>query len=82
MTTYSLPQAPTEAPATPRQSSGVLPMAAPVVAAVVAGVVLGVADVAWSVRGGPLWTAIGNSCAGWATAAFVLGYLLRLGAVR
>lgn len=79
MTTYSLPQAhPDPATSTVRPSAWVAPLAA----AVVAGVGLGVADVAWSVRGGPLWTAIGNSCAGWATAAFVLGFLLRLDVVR
>jgi hypothetical protein len=80
MTTYTLSQA----------SSGPVDEAlgrkgswlAASVAAVVAGAALGVADVAWSVRGGPLWTAIGNSCAGWAMAAFVLGFLLRLDVFR
>jgi Family of unknown function (DUF6518) len=76
MTTYPLPHA--SAGSTARWIAWVAPLAA----AVVAGVGLGVADVAWSVRGGPLWTAIGNSCAGWATAAFVLGFLLRLDALR
>jgi hypothetical protein len=76
MTTYPLPQA--AATSVGRRSSWLAPLAS----AVVAGLVLGTADVAWSVRGGPLWTAIGNSCAGWATAAFVLGFLLRLDAVR
>jgi hypothetical protein len=75
MTTYSMPRA-----ATTNGRRRTWVAAASV--AVVAGILLGTADVAWSVRGGPLWTAIGNSCAGWATAAFVLGFLLRLDALR
>ena len=80
MTTYSSPRATPAAAASTAGRRG--SWLAALSAAVLAGIVLGAADVAWSVRGGPLWTAIGNSCAGWATAAFVLGYLLRLDAVR
>jgi hypothetical protein len=75
MTTYSMPRAATTSG---RWTVWLTAMSI----AVLAGVLLGTADVAWSVRGGPLWTAIGNSCAGWATAAFVLGFLLRLDPLR
>ncbi len=75
MTTYSMPPA---AATNARWTSWLTTGSA----AVVAGVLLGLADVVWSVRGGPLWTAIGNSCAGWAMAAFVLGFLLRLDVMR